>query len=419
MNQPLLMRGEPRRQRKPATVLLWALAAGLLVNFLPIFLPFDLGVPFSFLGWMIPLLASVYVLANRPGAVRFPIGLWLPWMTWIVLYLVQATVDNALQRSIMLLTPLLVGMAFSTLRVDEALLETCDLWLRRFAWIFLVGVGIASGLLVAGALYDHWGSASGTITASLLATWFAARYAFTGQRRDLLIWALLALVPVAYITRMGILVIAATLPLTLAPWPALKRLMACAVLLFAGLAVFQLDRIQAKMFHSGQGTLEEAVQSAMGVFTGEDTGTSDFRDNARKGMNQYFFEGVKDAYWLGHGANATEPILISQFDLQHPHNDWLRLQYEYGTLGMGLFALAMVLQAIHAWFSAKRLRGRARIFMLAGSGAFIPMAMLMLTDNVILYVAWFGNLHFAMLGLGYAALRGMRRASGRPLLRAS
>ena len=35
----------------------------------------------------------------------------------------------------------------------------------------------------------------------------------------------------------------------------------------------------------------------------------------------------------------------------------------------------------------------------------------MFSDNVILYAAWFGNLQFAMLGLGYAALRPERRGS--------
>jgi hypothetical protein len=178
------------------------------------------------------------------------------------------------------------------------------------------------------------------------------------------------------------------------------------VLVFAGLSVFQLDRIQAKMFYSGQGTLEEAVQSAVGVFTGEDKGTSDFRDNARKGMNRYFAEDVKNAYWFGHGANAMEPILVEEFDgLTHPHNDWLRLQYEHGTLGMVLFGLTLLLQGVHAWLSRKRLQGLGLLFMLAGASAFIPMFLFMFTDNVILYAAWFGNLHFALLGLAYAAAR--------------
>jgi hypothetical protein len=44
-----------------------------------------------------------------------------------------------------------------------------------------------------------------------------------------------------------------------------------------------------------------------------------------------------------------------------------------------------------------------------GLGAFIPMALFMFSDNVILYAAWFGNLHFALLGLGYASLKPVSR----------
>lgn len=402
-----------RKRRVP--LVLWTLAFGLLVNFLPIFLPFTSGLPISFLGWVVPLLGSVFYLITRLGAVHFPLLLWLPWVLWVLIYLLLAEAENAIQRTIMLLTPLVVGTAFSTMRVDADLLDKCGHWLKHFVWIFLVGAGISSGLLVSGALYDSSGSAAGTITASLLAVWVAVGYAQTGKKQDLFVWGLLAFVPVAYITRMGMVAVALTLPLTFAPWSLSKRLITVALLVFASLAVFQLERVQAKMFYSGEGTIEQAVESVLGVLTGTETGDGDFRDNARKNMNIALSAQVKEAYWFGHGANTTEAITRSHFDgLTHPHNDWLRLQYEYGTLGMLLFASTLMLQALYAWRLGRLLKGEASRFMLTGAGAFVPMIMLMLTDNVILYVAWFGNLQFAMLGLGYAAIRAdtIRRRHG-------
>lgn len=137
-----------------------------------------------------------------------------------------------------------------------------------------------------------------------------------------------------------------------------------------------------------------------------DTGDSDFRTNARLRMMLMLKSGVQDAYWFGHGANAVEKITTTYFaGLTHPHNDWLRLQYDYGTLGMLIFGITLLVQALSAWQVARGLDGEAARFMYAAAGAFIPMALFMLTDNVILYVAWFGNLHFAMLGIGYAAAR--------------
>jgi O-antigen ligase len=120
-------------------------------------------------------------------------------------------------------------------------------------------------------------------------------------------------------------------------------------------------------------------------------------------------DGLDEAYWLGHGANTTEAISLAISEVAHPHNDWLRLRYEYGLLGMLLFALTMLGQMGHALRRLRRMPPEAAIFLWVGAGAFLPMALFMFSDNVILYAAWFGNLQFAMLGLGYAALKSVKR----------
>ena len=383
-----------RKRRSP--FILSVLAAGLLVNFIPIFLPFLRGLPFSFLGWALPLLGCGSYLLLRPRQITFPLLIWLPWIAWVLMYLVLAEAANAFQRSIMLLTPLVVGLAFSTIRVDAVFLAQCKRWLLIFIGIYLVASILARG-----------SGAAGVITAALLASWLAAGYSLQRQRKDLLLWLMLAVVPIISVTRMGILAVGATLPATLAPLSLKRRMIFAAVMVVAGLMVFQLDRVQEKMFFSGQGTLEVAVESSLAMLSGtEDIGSSDFRTNARLAMTQMIRTHVEEAYWFGHGANAVEAITTRYFGgLTHPHNDWLRLQHDYGTLGMLVFALAMFMQAWSAWRVATKLNGEAARFMYTGASAFIPMALFMLTDNVILYVAWFGNLHFAMLGLGYAARR--------------
>lgn len=382
------------RHRTPFILL--ALAAGMLVNFLPIFLPFLGGLPISFLGWALPLAGCGSYLLLRPRKITFPLGIWLPWVIWVLVYLLLAEAANALQRSLMLLTPLVVGTAFSTIRVDTVFLKQCKRWLQFFVFIYFTSNVIAMANI-----------AASVITSSLLATWMAAGYAMQYRLRDLLVWAMLSLVPVIAVTRMGILAVGITLPTTLAPLSLKRRLVIVSVLAFAGLAVFQLERVQEKMFISGQGTLEQAIESSLAMLAGrDDLGSDDFRTNARKAMAQMLRAHVQEAYWLGNGANAVEEITSRYFDgLTHPHNDWLRLQHDYGTLGMLIFALAMLMQTWSAWRVARQLEGEAARFMYAAASAFIPMALFMLTDNVILYVAWFGNLHFAMLGIGYAALR--------------
>lgn len=399
-------------QRRTAPIPLLALAAGMSLAFLSDHLLARIGIKVSYLGWMIPLLGSAAFLVTRYGRIRFPLWIWAPWTLWVLLYLAQAEADNALQRSIMLLTPLVVGAAFSALQADDALLAKCGVWLDRFILLFLAAVGMATGLLY-GTLYSVTGFAAGAITASLLAAWYAAHYAMAGEKRALLLWALLAAVPVLAVTRTGMVAVAITLPLTLAPWPWKNRLVVAGLLLVAGLAVFQMDRIQNKMFFSGQGTLEDAVLGVTDLFTGSEKGSSDFATSGRKAMNQALLSGIQDAYWLGHGTNTTEEISLAIANVAHPHNDWLRLQYDYGTVGLLLFAMTLLVQTLHAWRRARRLTGTKAVFLYAGASAFLPMGIFMFADNVILYAAWFGNLQFAMLGIGYAALRKTRISTPR------
>jgi len=410
--------------QQPALVSRWrkaplpfvGLAIGMLASYLPGLVPGGLGVGISYLGWIVPLVlcgAAPLIYRRR---IHFPLLLWLPWAMWALLYLLLAEADNAFQRTVMLLTPLVVGAGFSTLRVDARLIEKVSLWIGRFFWVFLAAAAVSTGL-AAGTLHATSGFAAGSITASLLAAWYVARYA-GGDRRALLFWAVLAAVPVLATTRTGMVAVALTLPLTLAPLSMKKRVIAVAALVVAGLLVFQSERVQNKMFYSGQGTLSDAVAGVAGLFAGEETKTGDFATSGRKSMNNALIARLDEAYWLGHGANTTEAISLAIAGVTHPHNDWLRLRYEYGMAGMLLFIVTVLAQMAHAIRRFRRLRGsEAAIFLYVGTAAFIPMVVFMFSDNVILYAAWFGNLQFALLGLGYAALRSARRearAGSRP-----
>lgn len=399
---PLALRG----------VILGLMAAFLVDGVLNYFvrLPTLFGFNLSSLGWLLPLLLCVWILLNiNSRRIGFPYWIWLPWTFWVIAYLLPSQQPYALQRSVMILTPLVVGMAVSTIHVVPSVIDRTSQWLNRYLVVFMIGVGLATGLLTTGQLAERTGFAAGSITASLLAAWYAGRYATFSSRRDLYRWALLATVPVLANARTGMLAVAITLPLTLVPWPLAKRLMSIAVLVGAGLLVFQMDRIQSKMFFSGQGTLEDAFMGVADLLSGE-ASTSDFATSGRLLMAQALKWGLQDHYWFGLGANASQEVTMAIGRIEHPHNDWLRLQYDYGTLGMTLFALTLMGMVWHAWALARRLPPETALYLYVGAGAFVPMAILMFTDNVILYAAWFGNLHFALLGLGYAAARDLPRA---------
>ncbi|MFM2074945.1 MAG: hypothetical protein RJB34_1250 [Pseudomonadota bacterium] len=401
---PSAYQARPTGRWRDAPLVFKVLAVGMLSSYLPLLLPGGMGGELSFLGWMIPLLGCGLVALERLRRVRFPLKLWLPWVLWVLVYALFAEAENALQRSVMLLTPLVVGAAFSTLWADAALVIKFAHWVNRFFWVFLVAAGVSTGLLVSGRLADTTGFAAGAITASLLATWYAARYSGK-DHRALYYWAALALVPVLANTRTGMVAVALTLPLTLCPLPMKKRLLAVLALAVAGALLFQTERIQSKMFFSGQGTLADVVAGVAGLFGGEQATSGNFATSGRKSMNDALVAKLDQSYWFGFGANTTEAVSLAIAGVTHPHNDWLRLWYEYGLLGLLIFAAAMLMQMRHAYRGAHRNRSSpAALLLYVGAGSFIPMAIFMGSDNVMLYAAWFGNLQFAILGLGYAAL---------------
>ncbi len=161
-----------------------------------------------------------------------------------------------------------------------------------------------------------------------------------------------------------------------------------------GVAFFYTERMQRKMFYSGQGTIGEVR-----------FGNPDFFTAGRSRLWDLMIEEIKTKPVWGHGANASEEFVLSVTwgTLTHPHNDWLRLLYDYGLIGASVFAFCMASQVIHLLKRTKKHFGESNILLYAGASSFLPFVLLMFTDNIILYAAFFGNLQFTIIGLVYAA----------------
>ena len=69
-----------------------------------------------------------------------------------------------------------------------------------------------------------------------------------------------------------------------------------------------------------------------------------------------------------------------------------------------IFALSLLLASRHAYQKSQNSAGDFSLFFLAGSFSFVPFAMLMYTDNIMIYASFFGNLQFTILGLAYASM---------------
>src|SRR4030065_2293124 len=69
-----------------------------------------MGFKVSGLAWVLIFLLSLFVVIRQIRYIALPIIIWLPWMFLVALWGFLWPSPNSLQRSVMLLCPLLVGL---------------------------------------------------------------------------------------------------------------------------------------------------------------------------------------------------------------------------------------------------------------------------------------------------------------------
>jgi len=377
----------PKTEKLPFIVWLSVIASGIACVGGTKVLTYNI----SGLAWVIPLIFSLLILLKNPGGVKFPLKIWLPWIFVIVAYLYFSEFPS-LQRSVQLLCPIVIGMAVSTCRFQEAQLIEFVKLCKYLTVSLIIIVLFKSGLLVTGTFPWTTGMAAEVMTGMLLSTLLAARYA-SGSKKALTWWGLLAAIPVIALTRTAIVATSLTLPLTFAPMKLSRRALILASVCLIGVILFYSPRVQHKMYQHGEGELSDIL-------------SNDFSDSGRFHMWENLRAGIRGKPWFGHGAGAGEIFvrMLTQGLSGYPHNDWLLTLYDYGYSGAIVFAVCMILASAHAYRKARAATETGRLLFLAGASSFVPFAMLMYTDNIMVYASFFGNLQFALLGVAYASI---------------
>lgn len=361
-----------------------------------------LGYNLSGLAWVIPFAFALLVLARNMSRVTFPFFLWLPWALLLftsLIFVDRVQLDTRvipLQRTLQLLSPLAVGMAVSTWRPNadglQAFLATC----RRLAYLILLIVLLKTGVLLTGVLPSVTGLAAEAIAVTLFCTLFATSHIITRSKNDLILWALLACIPIIAVTRTAIAAAMLTFPLSLAPLPLSRRIVALVLIALAGVAVFNSEHVQKKMFYSGGGTFEDI-----------NSGNNDLATSGRKFMWEKMGAAAQNEKWTGHGTGMGETFVYRLTrNLAYPHNDWLLTFFDYGYLGVAIYILCLILTIRHGFFMARQESVPGiRLLFYSGISAFVPFTIMMFTDNIMVYASYFGNLHFTIIGMAYGARR--------------
>lgn len=351
-------------------------------------------------GWFL-LLAELSLRRNtRPN---MPVGRWLLWLAVVWGSFAWGergwrNVQDALQISL----PILVGM-LASIYVRHA----ADLWtLLRMCGVASLGIGAIffadkAGILRAAGLESDIRACA--LTLALFGAFFLAAIP------DRWLWPILGwsgCILLTFITggRM------ATLALLSAPvlHPRLKRtsvrIGAIAAFVALGIGLFYTPTFQKRFFYEGKGTLTQ-------VFRGEFLGFGRFE------AWPLILDEVQNRPWQGHGVGSTRTFVPTVWEeMTLPHNDYLRIAFELGLLGLVVFVLAALTQMYSLRREMLTAKGVVRYGFAAALLGWCMFLIAACTDNPLVYAVWFTNPLFAVMGAAYGvATREPRPVAVQPL----
>jgi O-antigen ligase len=336
-------------------------------------------------GALLVLAAKIHCPQRR---IEFPYQPWLAWFGFVWLSLTWGgasgrTIQDALQISM----PLLVGVAGSIFIRTEAQLHAllCSFW-PTLALISALVVVDAAGVLNGLGLSSQM-RATG-LTTVLIGCVFVA--ASSGRNiLPMLGWGVCVLLTAAAGSRM------ATAALLLIPLlhPLYRSLLGkvalAAILAAIGIAVFHTETFQRRFFHAGRGTLSDVWQGNFLSF------------GRLEAWPKIWAEAWQQPY-LGHGVGSVnEFVPLVWPTMNHAHNDYLRVGFELGIVGIVLFLLVIGWQILDLRRRLWRTTGpvqRGHAAALLGLLLFLVTAC---TDNPLVYNLWYMNPLFALMGAAY------------------
>lgn len=315
--------------------------------------------------------------------------LWLPWALFVVgMGLFSGDDNNALQRSLILIAPIVVGAAASSFnygRSDVSVLYKMILW----SAFILVGVVCLKVAILKSVEVTRLATEAIAAVALVWALLTALRIA-----RDHIAQAavvLLLLVPIFATTRGALVASVLAIPFAL-PFMGLRRVVMLVLLIIGvlGALLVTYAPIKEKMVY-GDASMSDVLSSPEVV-----------RTSGRLVAWELMWENIRLKPVLGHGANASEGFLVKRYSeaFAHPHNDYMRILFDYGWVGLLIFLATVGIQLRRLIRGARTLAvPEFKFVAYSAASLFIPFLLLMSVDNIILYAAFFGNLHFLLVGV--------------------
>jgi O-antigen ligase len=329
--------------------------------------------------------------------------LWI-WVTWLGYVILSALhgYEFGWQSTAQIVCPVISGVAASTYRFSSADIDALIRLVRCAFWAYFAGVLV---LVAPTSISDiaFSGFAGGAISALFFEVVFLANYVLNGSKlRDLAAYLLAVSVPIVSGNRGPLAASLGLLILAIMPIRLRRRALLLSLATAVGLIAFYSPKMQQKMFFSGQGTLSDLR------FDNRDLNT-----NGRGELWTVLMSGMDQESWLGHGGNADRTWLLNHGLTEYlPHNDWLRIRFNYGILGTLLYILSIAVQIYHIRPLIRSGDPRLKVLASSAASCFIPYVLVMFTDNVMIYCQAYTVPMMILVGASYAATQPLSAIHG-------
>ena len=177
-----------------------------------------------------------------------------------------------------------------------------------------------------------------------------------------------------------------------------RKLAVIACVFVVGTCVYLSSTFQERFFRGEGGGIDQIL-------------AGDFDTAGRFDSWPTIFEEALERPWLGHGEGSVRILMLSVWeDSAHPHNDYLRVGYELGSIGLGIYLCVLTWQLwnLRGWI--RRTDGVVQQAFAAAWMSLFVFLFIAFTDNPIIYNLYYMNPIFALMGAAYKVAHEESRA---------
>ncbi len=348
--------------------------------------------------WMATGMVGFLLIPLKRGRkITFPLWAWAPYFAFITcsLYWTRWDLRENVQILLQILVCPILGIisSYAIRKGDElarynGLYVVCTLFVGAACLYYMVGPGRAAqgG---DGSLYQ--GFAERPAACGLI----AVGAFFLGQIRirpviSIAMWFLCFAICIVSESRMATFVLLALWMIhpTLVTWKA--RVAMAAIVVVSGLMAFNTSIIQERFFtkkygYAGQGSIEDVMKGK-------------FDSAGRFEAWPLVYEKSFDTPWFGHGIGESAPFVFRVWaPMDKPHNEYLKVFYEGGMIGLTFFVLGLVGTTWNLYWNV-RVSGSQNWAAPAAFMAWIGFIMIAAVDNPIVYGVNFLHPVFVLVG---------------------